>query len=176
MNFAKENEMNITGATMLGFPDQPCNYSGGNKPASTPTIGTSLGDSLSESVKSISAIALRYDVRSITPRDMAKMSQELYDSGAISLKNHAFISFQPELNPSYNTTIGRFTNTTAHPDIPRNFLDEWNDRLAEQLKNGASDEIINNTRQVLSILDNLNVLRKTMLSRKDSVLCKQLQV
>ncbi len=93
MNFAKENEMNITGATMLGFPDQPCNYSGGSKHASAPMVGTSSGDSLSESVKSISDIALRYDVQNITPRNMAKMSQELYDSGAIPLKNHAFIFF-----------------------------------------------------------------------------------
>lgn len=119
-------------------------------------------DALRESINIVSSVAQKYDVKNISPREMAQMSQELFDNNSISLKNHAFISFQPELNPSYNDTIGKFTHTTAQPDNPRNFLDEWKVRLEEQLKSGASNEIINNTKEVVSILDNLDMLRKSL--------------
>ena len=122
------------------------------------------GDILQENINAVYSVAQKYDVKNITPRNMAQMSQELYDNNSISLKNHAFMSFQPELNPSYNNTIGKFTHTTAKPDTPRNFLDEWKERLEEQLQSGASSEIINNTKEVISILDNLDMLRKTVLA------------
>ena len=122
------------------------------------------GDILQENINAVYSVAQKYDVKNITPRNMAQMSQELYDNNSISLKNHAFMSFQPELNPSYNNTIGKFTHTTAQPDTPRNFLDEWKERLEEQLQSGASSEIINNTKEVISILDNLDMLRKTALA------------
>ncbi len=117
---------------------------------------------LQNSISAVTDIAQKYDVKNITPRNMAQMSQELYDNNSISLKIHAFISFQPELNPTYNDTIGKFTHTTAQPDTPRNFLDEWEKRLEEQLKNGASNEIINNTKEVVSILNNLDMLRENL--------------
>ena len=56
-------------------------------------------------VKSLTDIARKYDVRSISPRDMATMSQELYQSGAISLQEHVLLSFQPELNPESSKTL-----------------------------------------------------------------------
>jgi hypothetical protein len=121
-------------------------------------------DTLYESINTVSSIAQKYDVKNITPREMAQMSQALYDNGSISLKNHAFISFQPELNPSYNDTIGKLTNTIAQPDNPRNFLNEWKERLKQQEKDGVSNEIINNTKEVISILNNLDSLRESMLA------------
>lgn len=123
-------------------------------------------DKLSNNISIVSDIAHRYDVQDITPRAMAEMSQELYDNGSISLKNHAFISFQPELNPSFNDTIGRFSHTTAHPDSPRNFLAEWHERLTEQMRSGASTEIVNNTKEVVSILDNLAARRANLANQR----------
>ena len=122
------------------------------------------GDILQESINAVYFVAQKYDVKNITPRNMAQMSHELYDNNSISLKNYAFMSFQPELNPSYNNTIGKLTHTTAQPDTPRNFLDKWKERLEEQLQSGASSEIINNTKEVISILHNLDMLRKTALA------------
>jgi hypothetical protein len=124
------------------------------------TSGKTQGDILHESISTVYSVAQKYDVKNISPNEMAQMSQELYDNNSISLKNHAFISFQPELNPSYNNTIGKFTHSTSQPDTARNFLDEWKQRLEDQLKGGVSSEIINNTKEVVSILDNLNMLRE----------------
>jgi hypothetical protein len=121
---------------------------------------------LSDNINFVSDIVHRYDVQDITPRAMAKMSRELYDNGSISFKSHAFISFQPELNPSFNATIGKFSHTTAQPDSPRNFLDEWRERLAEQTRSGASPEIVNNTSEVVAILDNLAARRDNLVSQK----------
>ena len=53
----------------------------------------SQGDALRESINIVSSVAQKYDVKNITPREMAQMSQELYDNNSISLKNHAFMSF-----------------------------------------------------------------------------------
>lgn len=121
-------------------------------------------DTVSKNIITVSGIARENDVTNISPRGMANMSQSLYDTGNISLKNHAFLSFQPELNPDYNATIGQMTNTIGQPDVPRDFLGEWKDRLKEQLKGGLSGEITQNTKEVVSILENLEALRGSLYS------------
>ena len=122
-------------------------------------------DTVSNNVSTVSGIALENDVTNISPRGMANMSQQLYDSGNISLKIHAFLSFQPELNPDYNATLGQLTNTIGQPDVPRDFLGEWKDRLKEELKGGLSGEMIQNTKEVVSILENLKALRDNLYSK-----------
>ncbi len=120
-------------------------------------------DMISNNTGTVSDIVKKYDVKNITPNEMANMSQELYDSGNISFKIHAFLSFQPELNPSYESTIGKLTNSIAEPDKPMNFLGEWKGRLEHQLKSGVSNEIIENTKEVISFLDHLDTLRSNLL-------------
>lgn len=109
--------------------------------------------------KKLSEIMRNYDVENISPKEMAKMSQELFDNGHISFKVHSFLSFQPELNPSFNSTVSKLANTTGNPDQARNFLKEWEDQLRELQKEGASSIIISNTKEVVNILGNLHTLQ-----------------
>ncbi len=158
--------MNITGIERPDAINSLYHYPANNKTVEPASTTQGYAGNLSNNINFVSDIVRRYDVQDITPREMAKMSQELYDNGSISLKNHAFISFQPELNPSFNDTIGKFSHTTAQPDSPRNFLDEWRERLAEQTRSGAAPEIVNNTREVVSILDNLAARRNNLVSQR----------
>lgn len=54
-------------------------------------------------------IAKQYDVQLISPRDMADMSQKLYENGSISFKQHSLISFQPEFSPQYEAVYGKIS-------------------------------------------------------------------
>ncbi len=106
-----------------------------------------------------SRIAANYDVRNISPREMAKMSLELYQSGVISFKDHSFLSFQPELNPEYDETIGRLTGTVARPDEPQDFVAVWEGHLKDQETRGTDREMIEQTRRMLSLVQNLAATR-----------------
>ncbi len=121
------------------------------------------GDIVSTNIGTASDIAKKYDVENISPRDMATMSQILYDSGMISFQNHALLSFQPELNPDFDSTIGKMTDTIGQPDAPINFLKEWKDRLEQEIKDGYPEHMIKNTKEVVSILDNFDALRNSLL-------------
>lgn len=140
------------------------NVSSTNVPLPRTPNNELVSDVVSSNIQTVSNIAQHYDVTNISPKEMAEMSQQLFDSGNITLKQHSMLSFQPELNPSYNSTIGKMTDTIAQPDVPRNFLGEWKDLLEHQMNNGYPEHIIQNTKEVVSILDNLNALRSSLLS------------
>lgn len=113
---------------------------------------------ISEKGKSISSakgIMSRYDINNISPREMSNMSLELHLEGVISFEEHALMSFQPELNQEqYN----KITGNHANPDISRDFIDEWENKLETQKKSGAPQEFIKKAEDILALLKNLNDL------------------
>ncbi len=106
-------------------------------------------------------VASRYDLRNITAKDTAQLSQGLYDGGAISLKHHAFLSFQPALNPEYNDTIGSISGVTLTGDEPKDLVAFWENDLAYKQGSGASELIINNTREIVDLVRKLDSLSKS---------------
>lgn len=72
------------------------------------------------------------DVRQMSPRKMAELSMDLYVAGIIEYKEHEMLAFQAELHPDYNKSIGALTGQPAQPDHPKDFIDEWQSRLAFQ--------------------------------------------
>jgi hypothetical protein len=109
-----------------------------------------------ETAMSLADVVRKYDVRNISPRDMAAMSLELYQSGAISFRDHALLSFQPELGPEFNKTLA---GTTGGPDAPRDFIAQWDTQLQIHEKMGDVN-FANNDRRILNILSNLAALRE----------------
>jgi hypothetical protein len=99
------------------------------------------------------AIASKYDLRNISPKQTANLSQELYDNGDISFKQHALLSFQAELNPDYNETIGAVSPRSG--DEKRDLISYWNDQLSYQQRSGAPENVINNTKEITGLLDRL---------------------
>lgn len=105
----------------------------------------------------------KFDVRKMSPREMAGRSIELYAVGLISWDEYAMLAFQPELHPSFDTTIGALIGERAAPDRPRNFLAEWEDRLAFELRYNAGDaEVVARTRRIVQSFRKLVGIRDTL--------------
>ena len=126
---------------------------------SSPLISENTGNvEISEKGKSLPSakdIMSRYDVNNISPREMSNMSLELHLEGVVSFEEHALMSFQPELNQEqYNKVTGNHAN----PDISRDFMVEWENRLKTQKQSGAPQEFIKKTENIVALLKNLNDL------------------
>jgi hypothetical protein len=105
-----------------------------------------------ETAESLLGIAKKYNIRNMSPREMSQMSQELYQGGAISFQDHAFLSFQPELGFSPSSTVGQ-------ADMPKDFIAHWEQQLKLHEQQGERS-FAENDRRLLNILNNLDVLAK----------------
>lgn len=103
-----------------------------------------------ERAESLSGIARKYDVRSMSPREMSTMSQTLYQSGAISFQDHALLSFQPELGTG-------FIGAVNQADTPKDFIAHWEQQLKIHEQHGE-ESFAKNDRRILNILGNLDAL------------------
>jgi len=48
------------------------------------------------------------DIRAASPREMARLSLDLYAAGVLAYKDYAVLAFQPELHPDYDRLNSRF--------------------------------------------------------------------
>jgi hypothetical protein len=124
-----------------------------------PAGGADLDVVDTDAAKQIGEIAAEYDVRNISPRDMVELSESLYGAGHISFETHAMLSFQPELHPEYDSTLGRMSGSPARPDEARDFIQVWEDMLEEKKDAAAPAEQIKLTEEVLNVLRNLAAIR-----------------
>jgi hypothetical protein len=70
------------------------------------------------------------DVRNMSAREMANLSTEFYMQRLISWEEYDALAFQSELHPDYNKTVGALLEKQAEPDSPRDFVREWEKKLA----------------------------------------------
>lgn len=150
-----DNILNTT--TTTSQPKHPYSTTGSDR-------NSVVNDVVSNNIDTVSNIAKKYDVTNISPRDMANLSGELYQTGNITFKQHAMLSFQIELNPSYDSTIGKLTGKVSQPDTSRNFLSEWQDKLEHSVRTHMPVEMIQLNKECVSILENLDALRSSLLS------------
>ncbi|MCD6074650.1 MAG: hypothetical protein K0Q70_1533 [Rhodospirillales bacterium] len=102
---------------------------------------------------SLHDIAGRYDIRAMTPREMADLSAELYMAGFLNHEQYSDLSFQAELMPNYDMTIGALTGSRAAPDRPRDYTSIWRAKLKFEMKHLADDpRIVERTRKILDLL------------------------
>lgn len=92
-----------------------------------------------------------YDIRNISPREMAVLSYRLYEAGIIDGGDYALLSYQPELNPNWEENNGG-------PDIPKDYIKYWEDILDRQIESRAGPVAIEKTETILNILLNLESL------------------
>jgi hypothetical protein len=105
---------------------------------------------------SLHDIAGRYDIRSMTPREMVQLSNELYMAGFLSHEQYSDLSFQAELMPNYDNTIGALTGKRAAPDTPRDYASVWRAKLKFEMKHlGDDPRIVQRTRKIIELLRTL---------------------
>jgi len=78
-----------------------------------------------EPALSLGKIAQRYNLGAISPRTMVELSHDLFSSGHLTKDQHDVLSFQSELMPNYDVTIGALTGEPAEPDRPRDYTEIW---------------------------------------------------
>ena len=122
--------------------------------AHTPSLRSGIRAALlARRSPSLHDIAGRYDIRAMTPREMADLSAELYMAGFLNHEQYADLSFQAELMPNYDTTIGALTGLRAAPDRPRDYTSVWRAKLKFEMKHLADDpSIVERTRKILDLL------------------------
>ncbi len=93
------------------------------------------------------------DVRSMSPREIADISMELYANGVLTWDEYSMLAFQPELHPDYDKTVGALTGEKADPDRQRDQLAEWENRLNFELKYNSQDEArVGRTKHIVAVL------------------------
>ncbi len=97
-----------------------------------------------------------FDIRNLTPREMADMSLDLYIDGSLSYDEYSMLAFQVELHPDFEDTIGALTGERANPDRPRDFIVEWEDRYNfEQRYPSDNTKTLKQIDRILTVLHNL---------------------
>jgi len=113
--------------------------------------------------KSLFEIAPNYNVRSISPRNMANLSFDLYTSDCINRKQYLDLSYQVDLSPKYNKTIGALIGENAAPDKPKDYIVIWHKRLLfEQNYFGHDLGMRHHVKSILSILSTLEEIAQLM--------------
>jgi hypothetical protein len=103
-------------------------------------------------------LAVKYNVRQITSREMTRLGMELYQAGRIGREEMAMLSFQPEMNANYDA-VGAQGVKRPDPDTPRDVLAEWQSILARQESFGNSSFFTDKTRAIIDILEALDASR-----------------
>lgn len=94
-----------------------------------------------------------YNVRQMSPREATDLGQELYMEGVLSFEEYSMLSFQSELHPDYDKTIGALTGQPAQPDVPRDYIAQWQEKLTfQQQHNTSQPQLIARTERILNIL------------------------
>ena len=91
-----------------------------------------------------------------SPREMAELSLDLFLAGMLTDKEYALLSFQPELHPDFDRTIGALTGERADPDQPRDYVAIWRDRLEfERSRSRPDRDLIDQIQRILFVLRRL---------------------
>ena len=94
------------------------------------------------------------NIRKMSPRQMADLAMKLHSQDVLSYQEYSMLAYQPELDPRYDETIGALTGEEADPDRPRDFLQDWEDRLNFERRYGAENsEEVQRTEKVLAVLN-----------------------
>jgi len=81
----------------------------------------------------------QYNVRSITIEETARLSQELYNAGEISLGDHAILSLDPSRIPNGSGFLGQ-ADSSGHRDL----IAECEARIDMDKKTGNSQSVAHN--------------------------------
>jgi hypothetical protein len=103
-------------------------------------------------------IAADYNVRNMSPNDLAEMSRRLYYAGGIGLAEHAVMSFQPHLLDDYDAEAGLYGQLRLRPDTPRDLLAEWREHLRVLAASHADPATVAMTAAIAELLESFQPL------------------
>jgi len=101
-------------------------------------------------------VMARYNLRAITPANMAKMSSELYSLKALTFEQHAALYFQPNVA----------TSEQRSPSAPRNAILEWEALVEQQQSSLQGQKQAKQSSQILTLLRRLDALSQSIHTKK----------
>ncbi len=90
----------------------------------------------------------RYNLRAITPTNMAKMSSELYSLKVLTFDQHAALYFQPNIAAS-----GQLL-----PSAQRDTIQEWEALIRQQKRSEQGQKQAGQSLKILTLLNRLDAL------------------
>ncbi|MCF6325165.1 MAG: hypothetical protein L3J89_12730 [Gammaproteobacteria bacterium] len=90
----------------------------------------------------------RYNLRAITPANMAKMSSELYSLKVLTFDQHAALYFQPNIAAS-NPLL---------PTAQRDTIQEWEALIRQQKRRAQGQKQVGQSLKILTLLNRLDAL------------------
>ncbi|MBL4692573.1 MAG: hypothetical protein JKY92_04510 [Magnetovibrio sp.] len=110
------------------------------------------GGSTPHTESPLKALITDINARAISPRGVQELSLELYAGGILSWEEHEDLAFQADLHPDFPRTIGALTGDKALPDQPRDYVREWEQRLAFENRHAPHSQKHNRALRILSVL------------------------
>jgi len=94
----------------------------------------------------------RYNLRAITPANMAKMSSELYSLKVLTFNQHAALYFQPNIA----------TSDQLLPTAQRDSISEWKALIRQQQCRKQGQQQAEHNLKILSLLNRLDALTPSL--------------
>ena len=121
-----------------------------------------FGSKSKRKIISFLEIATDYNVKMISSRQMVALSFDLYAAGYIDKEQHLLLSFQAELQPNFDDTIGALINEISAPDKQRDFIELWSERCVfEENYPGPDHKRTYRLKIILNILTALDKMAET---------------
>ena len=121
-----------------------------------------FGSKSKRKIISFLEIATDYNVKMISSRQMVALSFDLYTAGYIDKEQHLLLSFQAELQPNFDDTIGALINQNSAPDKQRDFIELWLERCVfEQNYPGPDHKRTYRLKIILNMLTALDKMAQT---------------
>ena len=121
-----------------------------------------FGSKSKRKIISFLEIATDYNVKMISSRQMVALSFDLYTAGYIDKEQHLLLSFQPELQPNFDDTIGALINENSAPDKQKDFIELWLQKYVfEQNYPGPDHKRTYRLKIILNILTALDKMAET---------------
>lgn len=106
-----------------------------------------------------SQIMQNYNLEAITPRQIMQLSNQLFETQVISLKQHSLLSFQPDMREDYEQVFGD-SGRPRQPDTTTNLMSDWRELLESKENGGALNRMdLMNTKDMVRLINNLQATR-----------------
>ncbi|NVK37038.1 MAG: hypothetical protein HWE18_03855 [Gammaproteobacteria bacterium] len=138
--------------TLRSLYAQPTQVKAENPSGQTLPLGNTKSSSVIthlETSENLASLTQGYDVRSMTPRQMADLSLQMYQNGMITFEDHALLSFQPDLGLN---DLGM-----NKPDEKKDYMAHWQELKDFHDQRGES-QFAQKDQRILNVLGNIEAL------------------
>lgn len=110
-----------------------------------------------ETARTVAQIASKYQVRHSTAKEMAAMSEELYNAGIISQNEHQALSYNRELHFDYFDFAEKYPEMNLEEAPKRDFIELWKETYSSEIESHNLKKA-DTAEKIVNILENLDLV------------------